>query len=130
MEKTQTMTLSKLFVVGAAMAALGVAAAGAAPMPALAQSAAEKSAIDAAKAAGTVGEQADGFLGVRGSVSGEVQAAVAATNAARREAYARRGAQAGTTAEVAGARMFETLLLPRVASGEWYRNAQRQWVQK
>ncbi len=129
METTQTMKLRKLFVIGAAIAALGVAAA-AAPLPVLAQTAAQKSAVDAAKAAGSVGEQADGFLGIRTSADGGVTAAVAAINAARRDAYARRGQEAGTTAAVAGARMFETLLLPRVASGEWYRNAQGQWVQK
>lgn len=124
------MTLRKLFVIGAAIAALGVAAA-AAPVPVFAQTAAQKSLIDAAKSQGTVGEQADGFLGFRsGGGDAALQSAVASTNAARREAYARRGAEAGTSADVAGARMFETLLLPRVGSGEWYRNAQGQWVRK
>jgi uncharacterized protein YdbL (DUF1318 family) len=124
------MTLRKLFVIGAAIAALGVAAA-AAPLPVFAQTAAQKSVIDAAKASGTVGEQADGFLGFRVPTSDTgLQSAVTTTNDARRAAYARRGAEAGTSAEVAGARMFETLLLPRIESGEWYRNAQGRWVQK
>ena len=124
------MTLRKLFVIGAAIAALGVAAA-AAPLPVFAQTAAQKSMIDAAKASGSVGEQADGFLGFRTPTSDTgLQAAVTSTNEARRAAYARRAAEAGTSAEVAGARMFETLLLARVASGEWYRNAQGRWVQK
>ena len=52
------------------------------------------------------------------------------TNNARRQAYANRGAEAGVSAAVAGARMFESQLLPRISSGEWYRNAQGQWVQR
>ena len=73
----------KLFVAVAAVAALG-AAAGAA----VAQTASQKALVDQAKAAGTVGEQADGFLGVRTTVAPDTQAAVSATNAGRRQAYA------------------------------------------
>ena len=119
------MTFRKLFVVGAAIAALGVAGA------AVAQTSAQKALIDQAKAAGTVGEQADGYLGFRNSTSDSaLRAAVDATNAGRRAAYARRAADAGTTADVAGARTFESQLLPRISSGQWYRNAQGQWVQR
>lgn len=119
------MTFRKLFVVGAAIAALGVAGA------AVAQTSAQKALIDQAKAAGTVGEQADGYLGFRNSTSDStLRAAVDATNAGRRAAYARSAADAGTTADVAGARMFESQLLPRISSGQWYRNAQGQWVQR
>ena len=119
------MTFRKLFVIGAAIAALGVAGA------AVAQTSAQKALIDQAKAAGTVGEQADGYLGFRNSTSDSaLRAAVDATNAGRRAAYARSAADAGTTADVAGARMFESQLLPRISSGQWYRNAQGQWVQR
>ena len=99
--------------------------------PGLAQTAAQKAQIDQAKAAGVVGEQADGYLGFR-TPSSDVglNAAVTTTNAARRQAYAASAAQAGTTAEVAGARMFEANLLARIPAGQWYRNAQGQWVQK
>lgn len=120
------MTFRKLFVIGAAIAALGVAAGAA-----LAQTAQQKSLIDAAKAQGVVGEQADGFLGFRQpSADGALREAVQVTNTARRQAYAQSASQAGTTAEVAGARMFESQLLPRISSGQWYRNAQGQWVQR
>jgi hypothetical protein len=44
--------------------ALGLAMTAAGANLAMAQSAAAKAAVDAAKAAGTVGEQADGYLGV------------------------------------------------------------------
>lgn len=119
------MNLRKIFVIGAAAVAIG-AAAGAA----FAQTGAQKALIDSAKAAGTVGEQADGFLGVRTSADAATRQAVEATNAARRSAYARSASQVGTSADVAGARMFESQLLPRISSGQWYRNAQGQWVQR
>ena len=127
MRKSSAMSFRKLFVVAAAVAALGVAAAGAA----FAQTAQQKSMIDAAKAQGTVGEQADGYLGFRQPSSDPaLTQAVTVTNAARREAYARSGQAAGTTADVAAARAFVTIVQPRISSGEWYRNAQGQWVQR
>lgn len=123
------MFFRKLFVVGAAILALGVAAGAA-----FAQTDQQKAMIDAAKAQGTVGEQADGYIGIRepGAVSSELRAAITVTNNARREAYARSAAEAGdgATAEAAGARMFERLLFPRVSSGQWYRNSAGQWVQR
>lgn len=126
MRKSPPMSFRKLFVVAAAVAALGVAAGAA-----FAQTAEQKAKIDAAKVEGVVGEQADGYLGFRvASSDPALVQAVTVTNEARREAYARRGQAAGTTGAVAGARMFESQLLPRISSGEWYRNAQGQWVQR
>jgi len=126
MRKLTPMSFRKLFVVTAAIAALGVAAGAA-----LAQTTAQKATIDAAKAQGTVGEQADGYLGFRvPSSDAALTQAVQVTNAARREAYARSAQTAGTTADIAGARMFEGQLLPRISTGQWYRNAQGQWVQR
>src|SRR5579859_4783762 len=50
--------------------------------------AAAKSTVDAAKAGGTVGEQADGYLGyVNGSADPATTAAVTAINAARGDVY-------------------------------------------
>ena len=122
------MSFRKFFVVAAAIAALGVAAGAA-----FAQTSAQKSMIDAAKVQGTVGEQADGYLGFRVPASeGALTEAVQATNTARREAYARSAQAAGdgATTEAAAARMFQTQLLPRISAGQWYRNAQGQWVQR
>jgi hypothetical protein len=122
------MSFRKLFVVTAAVAALGVAAGAA-----LAQTAQQKSMIDAAKARGAVGEQADGYLGFRvASSDADLTQAVQVTNEARRQAYARSAEAAGqgATAEAAAARMFQTQLLPRISTGQWYRNAQGQWVQR
>jgi uncharacterized protein YdbL (DUF1318 family) len=125
MEKTPPMTFRKYFVLGAAVVALGVAAGAA-----MAQTPAQKSLIDAAKAQGVVGEQADGYLGVRTSADPELQTAVTATNSARRRVYAASAADVGTSTEVAAARMFESQLLPRISTGQWYRNASGQWVQR
>lgn len=122
------MSFRKVFVMVAAVAALGVAAGAA-----FAQTSQQKAMIDAAKSAGTVGEQADGFVGFRvPSSDAALTAAVQATNAGRRQAYSASAAQAGggATAADAGTRMFETQLLPRISSGQWYRNAQGQWVQR
>ena len=125
MEKTPPMTFRKFFVLGAAVVALGVAAGAA-----FAQTPAQKSLIDAAKAQGVVGEQADGYLGIRTSADPELQTAVSATNSARRRVYAASAAEVSTATEVAAARMFESQLLPRISTGQWYRNAAGQWVQR
>ena len=53
------MAYRKLFVAVAAVAALGVAGG------VMAQTSGQKALVDAAKAEGRVGEQADGYLGVR-----------------------------------------------------------------
>ena len=119
------MTFRKTFVIAASVLALGVAGA------ALAHTGAQKALIDQAKSQGVVGEQADGYVGFRTASSDPaLRAAVDATNAGRRQAYARSASEAGTTADVAGARMFEGQLLPRISSGQWYRNAQGRWVQR
>ena len=124
--KGMTMTFRKLFVIAAAVAALGVAATGA-----FAQSAEQKAMVDRAKAEGIVGEQADGYLGFRVSSSDPaLNEAVQVINAGRRQAYARSAAEAGTTTAVAGAVMFENQLLPRIPSGQWYRTNDGRWVQR
>ena len=76
--------------------------------------------VSEALADGTVGEQADGYLGIRGSVSEALRAEVDAINIKRRAAYTQRAAQKGATVkEVAAAVGCETLAT-RVASGRAY----------
>jgi uncharacterized protein YdbL (DUF1318 family) len=120
------MNMRKIFVVGAAIAALGVAAGAA-----IAQSPSQKAMVDAAKTQGVVGEQADGYLGFRvPAPDPDLTVAVQTINTARRQLYTESAAVAGTTPEVAGARMFESQLLPRMTTGQWYRNAAGQWVRR
>src|SRR5215217_5869275 len=102
MRKSDPMSFRKVFVMVAAIAALGVAAGAA-----FAQTSQQKALIDSAKA--------EGFVGFRvPSSDSALTAAVQVTNQGRREAYARSAQAAGEGADVAaaGARMFQTQLLP------------------
>src|SRR3546814_6778645 len=58
---------------------------------------AQSSAVAQAMAAGTVGEQADGYLGVKGSVAAAVKAEVDSINIKRRAAYTDLAAKRGVT---------------------------------
>lgn len=98
----------------AAATALGIALGGAAV--AYAQGAG----VSAALSAGTVGEQADGYLGIRGSVGQGVRDEVDAINIKRRAAYTQLAQQRGVTIkEVAAAIGCETLA-GRVGAGRAY----------
>jgi uncharacterized protein YdbL (DUF1318 family) len=126
MGKIQQMTFRKILVLGAAVAMLGVAATGA-----MAQTSAQKAMIDAAKTQGTVGEQADGYVGVRTTADADLRAAIDATNTGRRQVYERSAAEARHhCGRRRPARMFETQLLGRISTGQWYKNAAGQWVQR
>jgi len=108
---------------GAAFAALLLAA------PVHADIAQAKAVVDAAKAKGVIGEQADGFLGVvRGSDAAVVRA-VAEINAGRAEAYREAGAKAGTSAEVAGAAAAQQLFA-RTPPGRYIKPAGGDWTRK
>jgi uncharacterized protein YdbL (DUF1318 family) len=94
-------------------------------MPALAQDA-----ISAAKAAGTVGEQSDGYVGIKGTVSADVKAAVDALNIKRRAAYTdlagKRGATVAEAAAVTGCQTLAT----RVSQGQIYKIGAGDWQTK
>jgi uncharacterized protein YdbL (DUF1318 family) len=76
--------------------------------------------VSGALADGSVGEQADGYLGIRGSASEALRAEVDAINIKRRAAYTQRAAQKGATVkEVAAAVGCETLAT-RVPTGRAY----------
>src|SRR3546814_10589507 len=90
---------------------LAVLAALALPVAAFAQTAATKATVDSAKAAGIVGEQADGFLGfVTGAADPAVKAAVAETNAGRAEVYKQAAAKNGVSPAAAGAAAFQSVV--------------------
>lgn len=76
--------------------------------------------VAAAIGSGAVGEQADGYLGVRGSVSAGVRAEVESINIKRRAAYTDRAAQRGVTVKDVGAAVGCETLANRVGQGEAY----------
>ena len=109
----------------AVLAALALPAAG------FAQTSQTKATVDAAKAAGIVGEQADGFLGlVTSAADPAVKAAVADINAGRAELYAQAGAKNGVTPVAAGAAAFESVVRGKLRPGDYYRPAGGGWVRK
>jgi uncharacterized protein len=91
---------------------------------AIAQSA---SLVSSALADGSVGEQADGYLGFRTTPSSALRAEVDAINIKRRAAYTSLAAQKGVTIkEVAAAIGCETLIT-RIASGRAYQLPDGVW---
>lgn len=108
-----------------------VLAALALPAAALAQSAQAKAAVDAAKSAGIVGEQADGFLGfVTGGGDPALHSAVAEINAGRSQVYSQAAAKSGATPAAAGASAFVNAIQPRIQPGQFYKPAGGGWAKK
>lgn len=117
----------------AAMLALALTAGGlavtAAPGLALAQSQAAKATVDAAKAAGKVGEQGDGYLGIVSDADSAVRAAVAEINAGRKQVYGETAAKTGVTMEAAGEATARQLI-SRVPAGQFYKPLGGSWTKK
>lgn len=113
------------FNVGAAvMLALAVT-------PAAAQAMDSKAAVDAAKAQGVVGEQADGFLGfVKPSSDPALKAAVDDINTGRAALYREAAAKNGVTAAAAGASAYTTVVQSRIKPGEFFKPAGGGWTKK
>lgn len=107
-----------------AAAAVGIAlAAGAFVTVAHAQASAVATAIDA----GTIGEQADGYLGMRGSVSAGLTAQVEAINIKRRAGYTQLAEQRGVTVKDVAAAVGCQTLANRVGPGEAYQLRDGVW---
>jgi uncharacterized protein YdbL (DUF1318 family) len=86
--------------------------------------------VAAAIAGGTVGEQADGYLGLNGSVSADVRSGVEAINIKRRAAYTDLAAKRGVTvSDMAAATGCQTLA-SRVRPGQSYRLGAGPWQVK
>jgi uncharacterized protein len=106
------MSRSKLI----AVAAVGLALAAGAVSIARAQVSAIAAAIDA----GTIGEQADGYLGVRGNVTAAIRSEVEAINIKRRAGYTQLAEQRGVTVKDVAAAVGCKTLANRVGAGEAY----------
>jgi uncharacterized protein YdbL (DUF1318 family) len=121
----QMQTRNILGVGAAVLAALSL------PVAAMAQSAEAKAAVNAAKAAGIVGEKADGFLGfVAGGGDPALRGAVSEINAGRAAVYREAAARSGATPEAAGASAFVTTIQPRIQPGQYYKPNGGGWTRK
>nr|WP_148217015.1 YdbL family protein [Phenylobacterium zucineum] len=99
--------------------------------PALAQSSLSKALVEAAKTAGTVGEQADGYLGfVAPQDDPGLTAAVAEINTARARLYAETARRHGVSPEVAGVAAAKALFETKLRPGDYYRDATGVWRRK
>jgi uncharacterized protein YdbL (DUF1318 family) len=113
-----------LSITAAVLAALALAPAAAIAMDA-------KSAVDAAKAQGVVGEQADGFLGfVKPSSDTALKAAVQEINDGRAGLYRQAAAKNGVSVEAAGASAYTTIVQAKLKPGEYFKPANGGWTKK
>ena len=79
------------------------------------------------RASGSVGEQADGYLGLVGSASADVRAQMDSINIQRRAAYTRLASQRGATIEEVAAATACSLFASRVGPGQYYRLTDGVW---
>ncbi|MEC3911037.1 YdbL family protein [Sphingobium sp. CR2-8] len=115
----------KIFMI-AAGAAVALASGIIMTAPARAQS----GPVAAAMAAGTVGEQADGYLGIAGSVGADVRSEVELINIKRRAVYTQLASQRGVTVQDVAAATGCQTLSSRVKQGQAYRIGAGAWQTK
>ncbi len=85
--------------------------------------------LDAAKAAGHVGEQADGFLGVAPGAPSSAQGLVSRINEERAVRYGEIAAK-NKTSPSAVAALAGKKLTDRTPPGQWIRGADGKWTKK
>lgn len=90
---------------------------------------AQPSALETAKTEGVVGEQVDGYLGIRGPVDASLRRKVSEINAKRRAVYEELAMSDNTTAAKV-ARVTGEMQIRRAASGEFFVDEGGNWVQK
>ena len=82
------------------------------------------------RSSGQVGEQADGYLGIVGSVSSEVRAKVDSINIQRRAYYTELASKRGAKIEEVGATTACQLFRSKVGPGQYYRLPDGVWRQR
>jgi uncharacterized protein YdbL (DUF1318 family) len=123
MTRARTIDLLAPMLLGAFLLAAALA------MPAHAQ--AGDAVVAQARAAGQVGEQADGYLGYPGgSVSADVRSHVDQINIRRRALYTSRASQRNVSVNEMAAAVACEIFQGRVAIGERYRDEGGQWRQR
>ncbi|WP_420145933.1 YdbL family protein [Sphingobium sp.] len=118
--------MTRSFIMIVAGAAVALASGFVMTAPARAQS----GAVASAMAAGTVGEQADGYLGIAGSVGADVRSEVESINIKRRAAYTQLAGQRGVTVQDVAAATGCQTLSSRVKTGQVYRIGAAAWQTK
>jgi len=115
-----------------ALLAAAALAAGALALATPASAQAADPVLAAARAAGQVGEQADGYLGVvpGASISADVRGHVDQNNIRRRALYTSRAQERNATVNEMAAAVACEVFSGRIAVGERYRNEQGQWRQR
>lgn len=88
---------------------------------------AQSAAVQAAIGQGSVGEQADGYLGFKGSPSAGLRAEVEQINIKRRAAYTDLAAKRGVTVQDVAASVGCTTLKNRVGAGQSYKLPDGVW---
>ena len=83
--------------------------------------------VSAALADGTVGEQADGYMGFRSTPSAALRAEVDAINIKRRAAYTKLAAERGVTIKDVAAAIGCETLTGRVSAGRAYQLPDGVW---
>jgi uncharacterized protein YdbL (DUF1318 family) len=97
--------------------------------PVFADLASDKATVDAAKAAGTVGEQADGYLGIVSSADAATTTAVNDINAGRRAVYSQTAAKSGVTPDAAG-QATGAQLIAKTPPGQYIKPLGGAWTKK
>jgi uncharacterized protein YdbL (DUF1318 family) len=82
------------------------------------------------RATGKVGEQADGYLGIVGTATGDLRAQVDAVNIKRRAFYTDLAAKRGAKIEEVAATTACEILATRVQPGQYYRLPGGGWQQR
>ncbi len=82
--------------------------------------------VDAARAAGTIGERYDGYIGIVSPVSGQIRSQVATLNIRRRSLYSSLAARKGASPQEVGI-TAGCQLLARVQVGQAYLLADGVW---
>lgn len=94
--------------------------------------AAQDAVLNQARAAGLIGEQADGYLGIApgADVSADVRARVDQNNMRRRALYTQRATERGASVNEMAAAVACEVFQGRIAVGERYRDEGGQWRQR
>ena len=90
----------------------------------------ESAVVASARAGGLVGEQADGYLGVVGSVDSSLRAQVDAINIKRRAFYTELASKRGAKIEEVAATTACEIFASKVQAGQYYRLSDGVWRQR